>query len=89
MREKKKIKTKMLFNYRQKETTKLLYSNKKYLGTTTKFIQHTSPVAINIYKDRTVIIIFGKQITSIHIKSQDVADSFIEYFNLLWKTANL
>nr|MBA4405279.1 hypothetical protein [Nanoarchaeum sp.] len=88
MREKKKIKTKMLFNYLQKETTNLLYSNSKYPGTTTKFIQHTSPVAINIYKDRTVIIIFGKQITSIHIKSRDVADSFIEYFNLLWKTAS-
>ncbi len=86
-REKKGIKTKMLFNLRQKESTKRLYSSKKYPATKTKYIQHTSPVAINIYKDRTVIIIFGNKINSIHIKSQDVANSFIEYFNLLWSSA--
>ncbi len=87
MREKKKIKTKMLFNLRQKQTTSKLYSSKKYPHTSTKYIEHSSPVAINIYKDKTIIIIFGEQITSIHIKSQDVANSFIEYFNLLWKQA--
>lgn len=87
MREQKKIKTKMLFNSKQKETTKKLYSSKKYPHTTTKFIEHTSPVAINIYKDKTIIIIFGKQISSIYITSKEVANSFIEYFNLLWKIA--
>jgi len=87
MREKKKIKTKMLFNLKQKQTTSKLYSSKKYPHTSTKYIEHSSPVAINIYKDKTIIIIFGEQITSIYIKSQDVADSFIEYFNLLWKQA--
>ncbi len=87
LREKKKIKTKMLFNLKQKKSTEKLYSSKKYPGTTTKYIEHTSPVAINIYKNRTVIIIFGKEITSIYIKSQDVASSFLEYFKLLWKTA--
>jgi len=83
-REQKGIKTKMLFNSRQKESTEKLYSSKKYPATKTKYIQHTSPVAINIYEDRTVIIIFSKKINSIYIKSQDVANSFIEYFNLLW-----
>jgi sugar-specific transcriptional regulator TrmB len=83
-REEKGIKTKMLFNQRQKETTEKLYSSKKYPATKTKYIQHISPVAINIYKDRTVIIIFGNKINSIYIKSKDVANSFIEYFNLLW-----
>lgn len=87
MREAKKIKTKMLFNLNQKQTTSKLYSSKKYPHTSTKYIEHSSPVAINIYKDKTIIIIFGEQITSIYIKSQDVADSFIEYFNLLWKQA--
>ncbi len=87
LREKKKINTKMLFNLKQKKSTEKLYSSKKYPKTTTKYIEHASPVAINIYKDRTVIIIFGKEITSIYIKSQDVANSFLEYFNLLWKIA--
>ncbi len=87
LREQKKIKTKMLFNQRQKESTEKLYSTKKYPGTETKYIQHSSPVAINIYKDRTVIIIFSKEVNTIHIKSQDVAKSFREYFELLWKIA--
>lgn len=87
LREQKKIKTKMLFNLRQQESTERLYSQKKYPGTTTRYISHTSPVAINIYKDRTVIILFAKKVTAIHIKSQDVANSFTEYFDLLWKQA--
>ncbi len=84
LREEKKIKTKMLYNLRQKETTERWYSHKKYPGTIVRYISHTSPVAINIYKDRTVIIIFGTTITAIHIKSQETAQSFLEYFNLLW-----
>lgn len=87
MRKERGIKTKMLFNINQKESTEQLYSSKKYPETITKYIEHASPVAINVYKDRTVIIIFAKKISAISIKSQDVANSFIGYFNLLWKTA--
>ena len=75
----------MLFNIAQKESTEKLYSNKKFPSTTTRYIKHTSPVAINVYKDRTVIIIFSKDISSVYIKSQEVANSFKEYFDLLWK----
>ncbi|MBS3083691.1 hypothetical protein J4423_02705 [Candidatus Pacearchaeota archaeon] len=84
MRQEKGIKTKMLFNEVQRKSTKELYSQKKYSGTETRYLEHTSPVAINVYKDRTVIIIFGNEITSIYIKSRDVAQSFLEYFNMLW-----
>lgn len=87
LREQKKIKTRMLFNLKQKSSTEKLYSTKKYPQTETRFIEHSSPVAINIYKDRTAIIIFGKEISTIIIKSQDVANSFMEYFNILWKIA--
>ena len=83
LREEKKIKTKMLYNLRQKIDILKNYSSKQYPGTQTKFIEHASPVAINIYKDRTVIVIFSKKINTIHIKSQDVANSFMEYFNIL------
>jgi len=85
MREEKGIKTKLLFNSKQKDTTDALYSSKKFPGTSTRYIEHASPVAINIYKDRTILIIFGKKISAIHIKSIDVANSFMEYFNILWK----
>lgn len=82
LRAEKKIKTKMLYNKRQKMTTQELFNKCAY--TQTKYIEHTSPVAINIYKDRTVIIIFSSEIIAIAIKSQDVANSFLEYFNMLW-----
>lgn len=87
LREKKKIKTKMLYNVSQKSTTQKFYSSQKYFHTETRYIKHTSPVAINVYKDRTVIIVFSDEITAIHIKSEDVAQSFKEYFNILWKPA--
>jgi HTH-type transcriptional regulator, sugar sensing transcriptional regulator len=87
MREKKKIKTKMLYNISQKESVKELYSSKQFPHSETRFIQHTSPVSINIYHDKVFIIIFGKEITAVYIKSKDVANSFLEYFNLMWKLA--
>jgi sugar-specific transcriptional regulator TrmB len=87
LREKKGIKTRMLYNIRQKSSANNNYSSRKYQGTETRYIEHTSPVAINIFKDRTVIIIFSMKITAIHMKSQDIANSFMEYFNILWKQA--
>lgn len=87
MREKKKIKTKMLYNINQRQLVKEAYSSKQYPNSTTKFIEHSSPVSINVYQDRTIIIIFGGELTAISIKSQDVANSFIEYFNILWKSS--
>lgn len=86
-REKKGIKTKMLFNIRQKASTEKHYSNKKYPYSETRYIKHTSPVAINFWADRTAILIFGKKTSAIYIKSKDVSKSFKEYFQLLWDTS--
>ena len=74
----------VLVNKEQKNTVEHSYSSKKYEYTSTKYITHTSPVAINVYQDKTFIIIFGKTITSILITSENVAKSFKEYFDLLW-----
>jgi len=83
LRAEKKIKTKMLYNKQQKEMVEEQYSNYKY--TTVRYIEHTSPVAINIYKDRVAIVIFGQEINTMMITSQEVADSFLEYFKMMWK----
>ena len=87
MRQQKKIKTKMLFNIQQKKSTEEHYSAKKFPNTETRYIENTAPVAINVWKNRTAILIFGEKINTIYIKSQKVADSFIGYFNLLWQNA--
>ncbi|MCA9478267.1 MAG: hypothetical protein KC535_03920 [Nanoarchaeota archaeon] len=86
-RDDKKIKTNMLFNKKQKEEVQHTYASKNYSWTTTRYIDHTSPVAINVYQNKTIIIIFGRAITSIYITSQEVANSFLEYFTLLWNQA--
>ncbi len=85
LRENKRIKTKMLYNLPQKKIIEELFSPGRFPHTEIRYIKHTSPVAINVYKDRTVIIIFSDPITAIHIQSDDVAASFKEYFDLLWK----
>ena len=68
--------------------TKLMYNERNEKETETKPLKHTAPVAINIWKNKTAILIFGKQITAIYISSQDVANSFKEYFDLLWEQEN-
>ncbi len=77
----------MLFNNNQKSSTDQIYISKKFPSATIKYFDHTSPVAINVYENKTIIIIFSKKITSLCITSKDVANSFREYFDLLWKTA--
>lgn len=89
MREKKGIVTKMLYNLNQKSIVGSAYSTKEYSRTSTRFITHSSPVAINIYKDHVVIIIFGKSTNAIHVQSQEVSNSFMEYFELLWKQSSI
>ncbi len=84
-REKKGIKTLMLYNKRQKKTVNKEYSTKEFPNTRTKFISHTSAVSINIHKNKVLILIFGKELTGIKITSGQTAKSFKEYFDLLWK----
>lgn len=86
-REKKKINTKMLLNDHQISSTEKHYPTKTFPYSETRYIKHSSPVAINIWTDRTAILIFGKKTSAIYIKSQEVANSFIDYFSILWKTS--
>jgi len=88
MREAKGIRTKMLYNARQKPKVKEAFGTHRYALTETRYIEHTAPVAINIYRDHVIISIYGAKLTAIHIKSEDVAQSFLEYFEILWKGAH-
>lgn len=84
MREQKGIKTKMLYNKRQKKTVEKAYSEKEYPNSQTKFIEHDSAVSINIYKNKVLITIWGKNLKGVKMTSQGIADSFMEFFELLW-----
>ena len=86
-REEKGIITKMLYNKRQEKTAKKEYGSKEFPNTETKFIQHSSAVSINIHKNKALLMIFGKETIGIKITSQEIANSFLEYFNIMWKSA--
>lgn len=50
--------------------------------------KYSNPLAINIYKDKTAIILWAKEPIAILIKNKDIADSYKLYFELMWKTAD-
>jgi len=86
LRAKRGIKTKIIFNEEVKRTKRIDFFKKssKYQ---IKFLQQTTPAEITLYKNKTCIIILTKEPLVIRITSQEVADSFQQYFDLMWKIA--
>ncbi len=82
---KKKIPIRMLFmNWDKKEA--LRYSGYKYIKARLLPDRFSSPIAINIYGDKTAIFL-GSGTTepiSILIENKGLSDDFRSYFNLLW-----
>ncbi|MFA6072904.1 MAG: helix-turn-helix domain-containing protein [Candidatus Woesearchaeota archaeon] len=58
--------------------TKVRFINKK----------HTNPAVINIYGDITIIALWLKNPIAFYITSKEVAQSFINNFELLWSISN-
>ncbi|MFA4952810.1 MAG: helix-turn-helix domain-containing protein [Candidatus Pacearchaeota archaeon] len=52
-----------------------------------RYINNITPVEINIWSDKTMIVILRRNPTIILIHDQKVSDSFREYFEELWKFA--
>lgn len=52
-----------------------------------KFLKQSTPTEINIYGDKVLIIILSKKPMAIMIKGKEVASSFKQYFNTMWKIA--
>ncbi|MFC1723701.1 TrmB family transcriptional regulator, partial [Nanoarchaeota archaeon] len=85
-RSKKKVKSKIIFN---ESSRSLFRSQERSRLVQAKYLIHSTPTAINIYKDYTVIAILSKEPITLLIKNQEAADSFMEYFNTMWKIAKL
>jgi len=49
--------------------------------------KYANPLAINIYRNKVAIILWGKSPIAIVIKQQEIADSYKKYFGLMWKIA--
>lgn len=82
---KKKIKVKMLFINQDKESAKI-FSKYKYVKARILPDKFSSPIAINIYGDKTAILLGSGEIEPITILIEDkgLSSEFKSYFALLW-----
>jgi len=82
----KGVKMKMIYNDSDKSHL-LSYLPKDKKVEELKFINLQTPAEINLYKNRVVIVILTLIPIAIVIKSKEAYESFLLYFNELWKVA--
>jgi len=79
-RKSKKIKTKIIAT--DKKIKKIPLAEIKYLPQ-----KYSNPVALNIYNDKTAIILWATEPIAILIKNKEIAEAYKQYFELMWKIA--
>jgi sugar-specific transcriptional regulator TrmB len=81
-RKKRKIKTKIIFNQKDKKI-KVPFSEIKYLPQ-----KYSSPLAVNVYRDKVAIILWNEENPiAIVIKNKDISEGYKKYFELMWRIA--
>jgi HTH-type transcriptional regulator, sugar sensing transcriptional regulator len=83
----KGIKTKIIFNEELKKRKERIEFFNKSKAYEIRFLLLSTPAEIMIYKTTSMIIILTEEPLVIRIKGKEVSDSFIQYFNTLWKIA--
>lgn len=83
-REKQGIKARIIFNRKVKGT---FASQENSPSVEARYIEQTTPAAINIYADSVIIALLTKKPVVFLIKSKEVSDSFRSYFDVMWKIA--
>ncbi len=79
-RKQKKIKSSIIASNRK--ITHIPYAEIKYLPE-----KYSNPVSVNVYNDKTAIILWAKEPIAIVIKNKEIADAYRTYFELMWKIA--
>jgi sugar-specific transcriptional regulator TrmB len=79
-RKQKKIKTKLITTDRR--IKRIALAEIKYLPE-----KYSNPVSVNIYGDKTAIILWASEPIAIVIKNKEVAEGYKNYFELMWKIA--
>ena len=85
-RAKQRIKCKILYNFDAKERAEQI---KEISFTEIRFLPENiyTPALIDIGKDYIATILFGENPICFVIKNKKIAESYRNYFELLWKTA--
>lgn len=81
---KKRVKSQIIFN---ESSRGLFKSQEKSKFVKVKYLIESTPASINIYKDYTIIAILAREPITFLIRNKEVADSFKEYFKIMWKVA--
>ena len=80
----KKVKSKIIFN---ESSRGLFKSQEKSKLVDARYLLESTPAAINIYKDFTVIAILNQEPITFLIRNKETADSFKGYFKAMWNVA--
>jgi len=81
----KEIRQKIIFNEEARGNLPIYKKYPKLFQL--RYINNITPAEINIWSDKTMIVILRRNPTIILIHDQKVSDSFREYFDELWKFA--
>lgn len=79
-RKKKKIKTRIIAQDRK--IKKIPLSEIRYLPA-----KYQNPVSVNIYGNKTAIILWAKEPLAVVIKNKEISEGYKNYFELMWKIA--
>ncbi len=77
-RKEKKIKTRIIAT--DKKIKRIPFAEIRYLPE-----KYSNPVSVNIYGDKTAIILWASEPLAIVIKNKEIANSYRNYFKLMWK----
>lgn len=87
LRAEKGIVTKIIFNEELRKRKDRIDFFKKSGNYTIRFLKQSTPAEIMMYKDKSCIIILTKEPLIIRIASREVTNSFMQYFDIMWKSA--
>lgn len=81
---KKRVRSKIIFNTSSRG---LFKSQEKSKLNEIRYLIESTPTAINLYKNYTIMAILTKEPITFFIHNKEVSNSFKEYFNVMWEIA--
>jgi len=81
-RKQKKINSRIIASDKKIEKSKIPLAEIRYLPQ-----KYENPVSVNIYGDKTAIILWAKEPIAILIKNKEIASAYKTYFELMWRIA--
>lgn len=82
---KKGIKQKIIYNEEARRNIEEQYKHQDLFQV--RYMKDTTDSEINIWKDKVMIVVLTKNPKIILISDKNVADSYVSFFNMLWKIA--